>query len=139
YLGLARYLGAKDPSHQMRLFTRPEDDAQAEALLRSAGVEPGRPLVIVNPGANYGDAKMWPAPRFAAVADRCARELGAAVAVSGTAKERPILDQVHAAARERLIDLPRLGVGLALLKSVVRRSALLITNDTGPRHLAAAF
>lgn len=140
YLGIARYLGSIDPDPTMQLFTRPEDDARAERLLAAAGydVQRGR-LVLFNPGANYGDAKMWSPERFAAVADRCRRELGATVAVTGAPKERAILDQVLAIAREPMLDLSRLGVDLKLLKSVVRRSSLMITNDTGPRHMAAAL
>jgi heptosyltransferase II len=140
YLGLASYLGATDLDPAMHLFTRPEDDARAGALLRGAGIDPDRQrLVLLNPGANYGDAKMWQPEKFAAVGDRCARELGALVAVSGAPKERAIIDQVVAAAREPIFDLSKLGLDLTLLKSIVRRSSLMVTNDTGPRHIAAAF
>ncbi|MCC7191799.1 MAG: lipopolysaccharide heptosyltransferase II [Phycisphaeraceae bacterium] len=140
YLGLTRYLGATDPDLSMQIFTRPEDDVAAERLLRSVGFdsERGR-LVLVNPGANYGDAKMWEPARFAQVADRCHRELGATVALTGAPKERAILDQVAKAATVPLLDLPKLGVNLRVLKAVIRRSSLMITNDTGARHLAAAL
>jgi heptosyltransferase-2 len=140
YLGLTRYLGAGEPDTTMQLFTRPGDDAAAEELLRSAGYDPHRGrLVLVNPGATYGDAKMWEPERFAAVADRCRREAGVTVALTGAPRERPILDRVVAAAREPLLDLPRMGVRLGVLKSIIRRASLMITNDTGARHLAAAL
>lgn len=140
YLGIARYLGAVDPDPAMQLFTSAEDDEQAERLLARAGVDLLRSsLVLINPGANYGDAKIWFADRFAAVADRCVRELGVQVAVTGAPKERAIIDQVLAAAKEPIIDLPALGVDLGVLKSIIRRSRLMVTNDTGPRHIAAAF
>lgn len=142
YLGLARYLGAVDPEPAMQLFTSPEDDDRALAMLRSGGFDPASPgarLVLLNPGANYGDAKIWYPDRFAAVADRCRRELGATLAVSGAPKERAIIDRVLAAAKEPIIDLQRLGLDLSTLKGVVRRSSLMITNDTGPRHIAAAM
>jgi len=137
YLQIAVHLGCVEPAKRMKLFARPEHDAQADRLLADAGVS-GR-LVLLAPGAGYGPAKMWPADRFAAMADRCVRELGAAVAVSGSPQERSILDAVLAAAEEPLIDLPAAGIDLTLLKSVVRRSSLMITNDTGTRHIAAAF
>ncbi|MCC6579122.1 MAG: glycosyltransferase family 9 protein, partial [Phycisphaeraceae bacterium] len=72
-------------------------------------------------------------------ADALHSRYGAAVAVSGSPRERDILDQVLAAARTSLIDLPRLGVDLRLLKSIIKLGRLMITNDTGPRHVAAAF
>jgi len=150
YLGLARYLGAVNPDPAMGLFTKVEDDAKADQILKQAGYDPashsvasdgavGRPLVLINPGANYGDAKMWHPQRFAEVADRCVREFGAVTAVTGAPKERGILDQVLQAAKEPMLDLPGLGVDLTLLKSVVGRSSLMITNDTGPRHMATAM
>jgi heptosyltransferase-2 len=139
YLGVARYLGAADPDPAMQLFTRPADDAAADALLRHAGYDGSRPLVLLNPGANYGDAKMWFADRFAAVADRCAEELGVAVALTGAPKERAILDRVTSAAKQPILDLSRHGLNLSTLKAVIKRSRLMVTNDTGPRHIAAAM
>ncbi len=141
YLGLARYLGSVDPDPGMQLFTRPEHDVRADDLLRQGGFDPdaGRKLVLLNPGANYGDAKMWEPERFAQVADRCAKELDAFVAVNGSPKERAILDRVIAAANTPIFDLSAAGMSLSLLKSVVKRASVMVTNDTGPRHIAAAL
>lgn len=140
YLGIARYLGSVNPDPTMQLNTRPEDDRRADELLRAGGfdTERGR-LVMLNPGANYGEAKMWSPDRFAAVAERCTRDFGATVAVTGAPKERAIIDQLIAAARTPVLDLPRMGLELGVLKSVIRRAAIVITNDTGPRHVAAAM
>ncbi len=143
YLGIARYLGAHRPDPAMELFTRPADDAAAEALLVRAGYDAaaGRPLVLLNPGANKLE-KRWPAERFAAVADALAAlpgGHGAAVAVTGSPKEREVLEGVVRAAKTPVLDLSKHGLDLTLLKSVVKRSSLLITNDTGPRHIAAAL
>lgn len=141
YLGLARYMGSVDPDPEMKLFTRSEDDERADDLLRKGGYDPAssRKLLLLNPGANYGDAKMWFPDRFAAVADRCADELGVFVAVNGSPKERAILDEVIAAAKTPILDLSAAGMPLHLLKSIVRRASVMVTNDTGPRHIAAAM
>ena len=140
YLSIAAYLGSPTPSKKMSLFTRPSDDQRALQLLRDAGADiAGKRLVIINPGANFGDAKIWNAERFAQVADRCITELNATVAITGSPKERTILDAVLKAAKEPLIDLSALGMDLTLLKSIVKHSSLMITNDTGPRHIAAAL
>lgn len=141
YLNLARYLGADRPDPAMRLYTRCADDAAADELLARAGYRPNdpRPLVLLNPGARYGDAKMWHPERFAAVADRAVRQWGAVTAVTGAPSERAILDRVIAGAETKPLDLPAWGLNLRLLKSVVRRAAIMFTNDTGPRHVAAAM
>ena len=136
YLSLAYYLGAprRDDDHRMEIVTRPEDDQRATELLASAK---GRPVVLLNPGAQK-PAKRWPADRFARLAARCSQELGCAVAVTGSPAERDILARVTGAATTPIIDLPKAGMNLRLLKSVTRAAALMVTNDTGPRHLAAA-
>jgi len=141
YLGLAQYLGAENPPRRMQLFTREADDRRAEQLLASAGVAQAHsPVVMLTPGAaNKGDAKLWPAERFAAAADHLVEKHNAVVLLSGAPAERPILDTIHRTAKHKLIDLPRLGSDLAMLKSLVRACDLMITNDTGPRHIAAAL
>ncbi len=141
YLELAKYLGHQSPSEAMELFTRPEDDQRCDEMLYSGGYDPGgsRPLVMISPGANFGISKLWYADRFAELADRCVRELDCSVAITGSPVERAIIDRVIAGAETNLIDLTRLGLNLKLLKSVVKRTQVLVTNDTGPRHIAAAF
>lgn len=139
YLGIARYLGAADPEPQMQLFTRPADDRRAAELMVRMGRREHQTLVLMAPGANYGSAKMWYPQRYAALADRCVTELGAAVAIFGSPQEAPILEKVREAARQPIADLTRMGADLRVLKSIIKQSDALVTNDTGPRHVAAAF
>lgn len=141
YLGIPRYLGATNPDPTMVLATKLEQDAKALRLLAENGFDPAnhRPLVIINPGANYGDAKIWLPERFAEVADRLAQKCNALVVISGTPRERSVLDRVILTARRPMLDLSRLGMDLSLFKSVVKQASLMITNDTGPRHIAAAL
>lgn len=141
YLGLAEYLGAPSDAGAMELATRPADDDRATDVLQAAGYDPtgSRPLVLLNPGGKFGTAKRWDTDRFAAVADRLAAEHGAAVAVTGSPDEREILAAIIDQAKSPVLDLPRAGLTLKLLKSAIKRADLLITNDTGPRHIAAAL
>ena len=141
YLGLTRYLGARQIEAAMHLAVSDEEHRAATQLLADAGLGAGdgRPLVLLNPGASFGASKMWPVDRFAAVADRCASDLGAVVGLIGAPSERPVLDAVQAAADTPLLDLPRHGLALGTLKAVVARARVLVTNDTGPRHVAAAL
>jgi heptosyltransferase-2 len=106
--------------------------AQGRALLGDEG-----PWIGVNPGAFYGTAKRWLPERFAAAADLVARRTGARVAVVGGAAERPLGEAI--AAQLRAASRVLCGeTTLASLVGVLARLRLLLTNDSGPMHLAAA-
>jgi heptosyltransferase II len=139
YLGIAAYLGSTSRDLTMRLFVTESERAEADHVLSAAGITPTDRLVILNPGAQYGDAKCWQPEKFAAVGDELVRRHGVRLLVSGAPRERRILDEVRRHIRSPHIDLSTTGLTLGGLKEVVRRSRLMITNDTGPRHIAAAF
>jgi len=138
YLAIARHLGAATDDRAMQLDIHPDDERKADVLLNEVAPGDG-PLVLLNPGGAYGSAKLWPAERYAAVADALIEQRGARVLVNGAPSERAILDEVHDAANHELVDLPSYASDLRLLKSLVARCRLMITNDTGPRHFAAAL
>lgn len=137
YNQLARSLGCEDVNDQLVLATSPADEAAIDERLGSDRAD--RPLIVLNPGANYGSAKCWPAEKYAALADKLTDRYDARVVASLSPKEREIADRLASAARrpiEIFVDPP---LGLGPLKALVRRCRLLISNDTGPRHFAAAF
>ncbi len=137
YNNLAAFAGCGELSDRMALATSDADRSSIDARL--GGHDRGRPLVVLNPGANYGDAKCWPAEKYAQLSDLLSERFGARVVASLGPKEREIAARLSAAARRPLeifVDPP---LGLGPLKELVRRCDLLITNDTGPRHFAAAF
>ena len=137
YLGIAHYLGAGRTTTDMDLVVTADDRAEGSRVLAAARLEPGR-FVVLNPGANFGSSKCWAPANFAAVADALA-DRGYGVAVSGSPKERPIADAIFANAKSRPADLIAAGVDLGSLKHVLAEAALLVTGDTGPRHMAAAL
>lgn len=137
YNNVALRIGTEKPGDRLELATTPADEAAIDQRL-GAGA-PAQPLVVLNPGANYGWAKCWPAEYFAELSDMLVERYGARVVASLGPKEREIAERLRAAARRPLeifIDPP---LGLGPLKALIRRCNLLITNDTGPRHFAAAF
>lgn len=136
------------PSARMELALTPEQDRAALELLERAGVA-DQPLAILNPGGN-NPAKRWPPERFIAVGRHLVQTHGLVVAVNGSPGEAELAGTIAAgiedacglrgdATRPRAINLPVLGIALGSLKGVVRRARLMVTNDTGPRHIAAAF
>lgn len=94
------------------------------------------PLVLLQPGST-DPRRCWPAQSFAAVGDALAR-MGAIVAVNGTAAEAPLVRRVIAAMASPAIDLAgKLDVGG--LCGLIERAACVVSNDTGPLHLALAI
>jgi heptosyltransferase-2 len=149
YLSLAQFLGATTADTAMELFVTPHERADAEAVLARAGLSPAvdrpwrstgaPPLVILNPGAQYGAAKLWLPEYFAEVSDTLQEQRGATVLVSSAPKERAIVEAISKHAKRPFIDLAKHRMSLGALKDIVRRCDLMVTNDTGPRHIAAAF
>lgn len=136
-LGLVEAVGCPARGTQLELFVSLEEDAEARSALQQAGLDPGGRPALLAPGASYGTSKLWPAERFARVGDELVRH-GAEVAVIGSATERVLATRVVDAMREPAANLAgRLGLGA--LKAVVRRAAVLVGNDAGARHVAAAF
>lgn len=110
----------------------------ARELLRSRGVRFDRPVVALCPGSTNSRAKRWPAERFAALADLLVEEAGAQVLLVGSAEESEVSREV--AARARRAPLVLTGTtDLAQTVALLSVSDLLVTNDTGPAHLAAAL
>ncbi len=137
YNNLVRHVGCDAPGDKLELGTTPADEAAIDARL--GGSDSRRPLVVLNPGASYGSAKCWPAEHYAALSDMLVRRHGARVVASLGPKEREIADRLRAAARDPMEIFNDPPLGLGPLKALVRRCDLLVTNDTGPRHFAAAL
>jgi heptosyltransferase-2 len=148
YLGLAQYLGSRNRDLRLQLFVTGQERAAANQILTRAGLDPAihrpaeqgqSPLVLLNPGAQYGDAKCWLPEHFATLADRLIDEQNATILLSGAPREHRILDAIQRNMKHAAVDLCSKGITLGSLKEIVRRCDLMITNDTGPRHIAAAF
>jgi heptosyltransferase-2 len=137
YATLVAALGLPRPLTPPELHVSPEHAASARQRLLDEGWHEGERLIGLNPGATR-DRKRWPAERFAAVGDRLAAERGCRVAVFGGPGDRELAARVVSAMAAPALDLAgrlRLGETAAAL----RQCALVISNDTGPMHMAAAL
>ena len=137
YLAIAESIGIGRGGREMRLRASAAQQAAGAAILQRAGVREGEGYAILNPGASKPE-KRWPVDRFAALADHLADAHSLKVLVNGSPGERRIIAEVCAASRSHPADLVQLGITLGSLKHIASRSRLLVTNDTGTRHIAAA-
>jgi len=129
------WLGVPSTDLQVRLEATPADHAAATAVLAKHSGDTSR-IVVLNPGSSKA-SKRWPAERFMAVGHHLAAR-GALVCVSGSPAELGLCASITAGI-PRAIDLAKAGAGLRGLKGLLARARLLVTNDTGTRHVAAAL
>lgn len=137
YLDLVASLGCPTDRSDLELHVTGPEAAEAEALLRRLGLAEARPLIAITPGASFGASKMWPPDRFAEATDALlARHGGAACLFPGPGEEETA--ERVAKAMRRPVAIAQV-IGLGALKATLARCDLLMTNDAGARHLAAAF
>jgi heptosyltransferase II len=115
-----------------------ERKAEARAFLLAHGAQPGRPLVALCPGSINSRAKRWPAERYSALADRFIEETGSSVALIGSGDELDVVREVSNGMRHQPVVLAG-HTDLAQAVAVLSVADLLVTNDTGPAHIAAAL
>jgi len=139
YAGIARYLGAEVEEDRLELALRPEDEQAAESVLAGSGIGRQDRFAVINPGAAYGSAKCWPAERFAEVVRRLTSEANLRCVVVCGPQEVPIARRIGQLGGQDVVVLADEPVSLGLLKAIIKRCEVLITNDTGPRHFAKAF
>jgi ADP-heptose:LPS heptosyltransferase len=112
------------------------DRLEAAAAMPAEAPSGGERLAVLQPGAT-DPRRCWPAERFAALGDRLA-QAGMRVAVNGAAGEAALVDAVVGAMRHPAIGLAGV-LGLGGLCGLLERAALVVSNDTGPLHLALAL
>ncbi|HST52293.1 MAG TPA: lipopolysaccharide heptosyltransferase II [Pyrinomonadaceae bacterium] len=139
--GLERLLGGATPSEsrepRAEIAVSNRRREAARLFLRERGARAGRPLVVLCPGSTNSRAKRWPAERFAALADALVENFGVEVALVGAREESRVSEEVARRMRARPLVLTgetELDQTVALLSV----ADLLVTNDTGPAHVAAA-
>ncbi len=139
YAKLAGRLGCPVDDLRLRLGVSPEQERSAARARAAWGLSVAQPYAVVNPGAAFGAAKCWPAERFAELCDRLGAQEGLSPVLVGAPGERPLLSAIERAAKRPVLGVDPAGLTLGGLKALIRDAALLVCNDTGPRHFGVAF
>lgn len=134
YTALMEHLGAAAPDTALSFPLTPDDMDGCDALVARHGFAPAR-TVIIHPGARLR-SRRWGAPRFGVVA-RTLAEQGHDIVVTGTADEAELTRQVVQAV-PGAHDLTQ-ATSLGVLAALVARCRLVVCNDTGMSHIAAAM
>lgn len=128
--------GARNRPVSHYLPTNPTVDRECLDRLKGYGFDPGRLAVGFQLGASKS-LRTWPAECFFRLGELLGEQLDAQIILFGTARERELADQFRKSAPFALIDL----IGrttLMDLPSFLKQVNVLVSNDTGPMHIAAA-
>lgn len=135
-LDLAATIGCRTADETLS-FKVPESDlAWARRRLAALDIDPLQPWMVVHPGAT-APSRRYPAHHWAQVTRELTQTLGYQVVFTGGAGEAMLIDEIrsgmpmtHTLAGE--LDLGKLG-------AVISLASVVISNNTGPAHLAAAI
>jgi heptosyltransferase-2 len=115
----------------------PRLELQGEGANDEIGVTDGERAVGIMPGAAYGPSKRWPAHRFIAVGRLLADDHGCRVLVFGNKDETQLCEKVAAGIGQRAINMGG-KTSIPRLATMLHKCSLVICNDSGGMHLAAA-
>jgi heptosyltransferase-2 len=140
YLHLVSALGADSAPVPPRLHV---SDAEVAAIRARFALSDESPLFALNAAAEYGPAKRWPVARFIEAAARLHSETRCRWVVLGGSGDRALAETVVSELRSRISPGAIVNVAgqtsLRDLCALLKGCALLLTNDTGPMHVAAAL
>jgi lipopolysaccharide heptosyltransferase II len=118
-------------------FTWLPKRAEAARCIRTRWPVEQSQWVALQPGARWLN-KRWPAEYYAAVVrDLSSGRPGLRFAVLGSAEDRPLAEKICATANDRCLDLTG-ALSLPEMIEWIRACSLMVSNDTGPMHVAAA-
>ena len=136
YLKLVEAMGGSDLRPEFVLPEKPTAETAARDLLSRHRIDFDRYAIII-PGSAQ-TSKCWPVDRFAALADRLASEHGLAAAAIGGKSEMGLIETIRGLATHPPVNLAS-QTSLPELVEVLRGAKLVVSNDTGPGHIAAAL
>ena len=144
YWDLLKPLGLTGDPPAPELVVFPEEEQAMAGRLAQGGLTASDVVVGINPGSTYGMAKRWLPERFAEVTERLcrtvreSREQQVSVIIFGAKGEERLGQEIAARLSSRSLVLSG-ATTIRELMAAVKRCAMLLTNDTGPMHIASAF
>jgi heptosyltransferase II len=138
YLRLAAVLGANPEPLPPKLFVAPDE---IEVAKKKFGLEKiTQPIFGLNPGAEYGPAKRWPVEKFVAAAREIQQRSNCVWILFGGRGDAAIANQIESTQNSKFKIQNLSGqTSLRELMALLKLCRVLLTNDSGPMHVAAAL
>ncbi|MEE9371028.1 MAG: lipopolysaccharide heptosyltransferase I [Sedimentisphaerales bacterium] len=136
YLKVARAAGAGDIDVEFVFGEDPQAVNSVNSLLASQSIQPRKYIVFI-PGSAHSD-KCWPVERFAELADRISSKFALPILAVGTSSEKNTVQEIKSISNASITDFTGL-TNLKELVALLKIARLVVSNDTGPGHIAAAL
>jgi heptosyltransferase-2 len=138
YKKLLEPLGLPVSQTSPRIFVSENEILMARALLKQHGVSEENVIVGINPGATYGSAKCWLPERFRSITKRLLEDKRVFVVYFGDLATASLVKEICQGLSQRVINMAGL-TSLRELAALLKICDVLLTNDSGPMHIAAAL
>ena len=140
YLAIPSWLGCEISDRNLELLIDPQEEQQLCGKLPQI-LNVDSPLVVIVPGGAFGPSKCWDSVRFAQTADWLITNYNATIVISVGPEtlEKQIAKEICNSSKHKLINLAEMSISLGELKALLSLAELVISNDTGPRHIAIAL
>jgi lipopolysaccharide heptosyltransferase II len=144
YWDLLKPLGLTGDPPAPELVVFPEEEQAMAGRLAQGGLTQSDVVIGINPGSTYGEAKRWFPERFAEVTERLcrtireSREQEVTVLILGAKGEERLGREIAARLSSRSLVLSG-ATTIRELMAALKRCTMLLTNDTGPMHIASVF
>jgi heptosyltransferase II len=120
------------------LYVTPQEQEAAHALLTSVGINYKNKIIGINPGAAYGSAKCWMPERFRAVTQMLLEDPDTVVLYFGDQSGAPLVNQICKDLGNRVINFAG-KTSIRELMALILSCSVVLTNDSGPMHIASAL
>lgn len=135
-LDILRYLGIAPEFSNPVIYVSAEDEKKAEDILKGLGIAPGEKFVILHPGASCV-SKMWPLENFARTGDMLIENLKIKVMINLAPSQTGLGEKVKGMMKNKPVFYCE-PTTLGELAALFKRAGLVISNDSGPAHVASA-
>lgn len=131
-------LGIHHSTASPRLFLSSKVKQEMQDLLKQRNIPEKKKLILIHPGAAFGTAKCWLPERFTALAEKLLLDPDTYIIFVGSLQQEELIKNICRSLSKRAINLAG-ATNLMELACLIAQSDLLITNDSGPMHIAAAL
>lgn len=135
-LDLAAHIGGAPSSTRMSFTVRPADDDAIRGRLRVLGIGPGQQWIALHPGASAA-SRRYPPTHWMKVIRQLHGRVACPLVLTGSTDEQGLVDEIRAGCGVPVHSLAS-QLGLGELGAALKLAAVVVSNNTGPAHIAAA-